>query len=101
MVRLLISLLIIALPANALATVSCCADIKPAAKIEKPCHEMPDTKKDSGDTCQGCAFCTLGSFFLPDFDQNSIGILATEKPESIQFLISTFLHLPFKPPKSV
>lgn len=101
MVRLLISLLIIALPANALAAVSCCADMKPAAQTEKPCHEMPDTKKDSGHTCQNCAFCTLGSFFLPDFDQNSIGILATEKLESIQFLISALSHPPFKPPKSV
>lgn len=101
MVRLLISLLIIALPVNALVAASCCADMKPATQNEKPCHEMPDTKKDSGDTCQDCVFCTLISFFLPDFDQNSIGILSTEKPESMPFLISTFLHLPFKPPKSV
>ena len=102
MVRLLISLLIIALPANALAVVSCCADMKSADQTERPCHEMPDTKKDSGEIhCQDCAFCTLGSFLLPDFDQNSIGILATEQLESIQFLISTFSHLPFKPPKSV
>ena len=101
MVRLLIALLIIALPANALAAVSCCAIVKPAVQTEKPCHEMPDTKKDSGDTCQDCAFCTLGSFFLPDFDQNGIGILAAEKPGSIKFLISALSHPPFKPPKSV
>ena len=101
MVRFLILLLIIALPTNALAAGLCCADMKPATQNEKPCHEMPDTKNDSDDTCQDCAFCTLGSFFLPDFDQNSIGIFAEEKLESIQFLIGALSYLPFKPPKSV
>jgi hypothetical protein len=45
MVRLLISLLIIALPANALATVSCCADIKPAAKPKDPVMKCRIRKK--------------------------------------------------------
>lgn len=101
MARILIVLLIIALPANALAAMSCCSDIKTASQAERPCHEPQDTQQEMNHDCEDCVFCATVSLFLPHSDSGFVERVVSERPQLIQFFIDSLSFPPFKPPKSV
>lgn len=101
MIKILIAILIICFPINALASLNCCQDGKSGVQTEKPCHgSHQDSKKEAKDTCSDCAFCAAGSFFmhLPknSLTMNSISLIQNQT----RYFITNSLYPMFKPPKS-